>query len=487
MAGGGSNPGGKGCGVNGILVFLAALAGGTLSSLCSKIMLTMKGQGITGEYESFSTPLFQSFTMFLGMASVLLIHIAVLRFKWTFPGYDHSKPVKIPFKMYILLLAPTLFDLVATVFCMFGLKYINVSIYKMLRGSSIVFVALMKQFFLNHNLAVYKWIGIFYNVISIVLVGVTAMLSASETSSSTGASDEENNPLLGVILVLCGALVQAFQYVYEERMMTATEDLPAAPPLLIVGMEGLWGSLICLLVLYPIAFTVQGSDHGSLENLWNSLTILYNTPAIQVMFVLYFTSIFFLNIFALLVTFMLDSVWRAILDNFRPISVWIFDLGIFYFVTTTYGEQWTIWCWIQLLGLCILFYGTALYNAPNAGSIKLLGDASSCYIDCTDEYFEAEEEMSRAARAAQMDGDKLIASSQTPFSNMVSPLILMSPAAQNLPHGHRPAARQKERLEQIKEDDHFNDNELSRLVGSGKSSGKGSGKPKNSKDYGGVV
>lgn len=52
------------------------------------------------------------------------------------------------------------------------------------------------------------------------------------------------------------------------------------------------------------------------------------------MFLLYFLSIFFYNALAVLVTFMLNSVWHAILDNFRPITVWGTDLFIFYAVTT---------------------------------------------------------------------------------------------------------------------------------------------------------
>ena len=61
------------------------------------------------------------------------------------------------------------------------------------------------------------------------------------------------------------------------------------------------------------------------------------------MFLFYFLSIFFYNALAVLVTFMLNSVWHAILDNFRPITVWGTDLFIFYVVTTSFGEEWTKW------------------------------------------------------------------------------------------------------------------------------------------------
>ena len=106
----------------------------------------------------------------------------------------------------------------------------------------------------------------------------------------------------------------------------------------------------------------------------------------------------------------MSSVWHAILDNFRPISVWGADLALFYWIThQTYGEQWNMYVYeycvfhisvfvhvcynvcscsssnlrrvfkllhrepshrysyIQLGGMFILFLGTAIYN----GSVKL--------------------------------------------------------------------------------------------------------------------
>lgn len=41
--------------------------------------------------------------------------------------------------------------------------------------------------------------------------------------------------------------------------------------------------------------------------------------------------VFILNSFSVLVTYMMSSVWHAILDNFRPITIWIVELLMFYF------------------------------------------------------------------------------------------------------------------------------------------------------------
>jgi len=408
--GGGSD---ASCGLQALLVFAGALVAGTTCSLTSKMLLEMRSVGMTGEDEAFQKPLCQTLFMFLGMTFALIFHAAVLAFKIPFPGYKHQKsalsgavgrakgyssinmnhePEEIeealpptPLWMYFLLIIPALFDLVATALCMFGLTYVNVSIYQMLRGSAIVFVAILKQTVLRDRLRSFMWVGVFWNVVSIVLVGMTAMFSVS------GDEDGGGNPMMGLALILCGAFVQSLQYAFEEKVMTM--DV-AAPPLLLIGMEGLWGSIVCLFVLYPMVYMMPGDDHGSYENPWNTYALLCNSGPLQSLFALYFFSIFAYNALAVLVTFMLNSVWHAILDNFRPITVWGTDLFIFYFLGSLgMGEAWTVWSWLQMLGMFVLLYGTAVYNAPNAGSIRLLGGWYDCFMDCTDEYEEVARNM----------------------------------------------------------------------------------------------
>lgn len=156
--------------------------------------------------------------------------------------------------------------------------------------------------------------------------------------------------------------------------------------------EGFWGALICVTVLYPIAYLTPGQDvGGSFENPFNTFYMITHSSEIAWMTFLYLFSITAFNIFCVLITFMLNSVWHAILDNFRPITVWSSSLFIFYFVQPSFGESWTNWSYMQLLGLFVLLYGTAIYNAPNPGSFKLEGDLASCFIDCSDEYKELSE------------------------------------------------------------------------------------------------
>lgn len=320
-------------------------------------------------------------------------------------------------------------------------------------GSAIIFVALLKQFFLGHPLQRFKWVGIAFNVLSIVLVGLTALLSHESTPASEDAA-QYDSPMTGVVLILCGAFVQSLQYAFEEKVMNDAET--AIPPLLLIGMEGFWGTLLCLFPIYPLAYYIPGSDHGSFENPFNTIYMITHSSDIQKVFLLYFFSVLQYNILAVLVTFMLDSVWHAILDNFRPVTVWGLDLFIFYYISRSFGENWTAWSFLQLLGMGILLYGTAIYNAPNAGSLKLQGEWFSLGLDFSREYDEIEHEALPTSEDAATIRAKAFATTAilppTPsrtesiaYRQGIPPMILMSPAVANREKERRELARSIDR------------------------------------------
>ena len=308
----------------------------------------------------------------------LVMHFIVKVFRVPFPGYTHSEASSTPMWMLFLLMIPAVFDLLATALCMFGLRDINVSVYQMLRGSAIVFVAILKHFALGDKLKKFMWVGVWWNIVSIVLVGMVAVLTADDANGTNGS-----NAARGVTLILCGAFVQSLQYAFEEKVMSA--DI-AAPPLLLIGMEGFWGTVLCIFVVYPIAYYTPGDDHGSYENFENTWYMFSHSSEIQEIFFIYFFSILSYNILAVLVTYTLNSIWHAILDNFRPIAVWCCELIMYYCISTSGGEEWTKWSFVQLFGLFVLLYGTAIYNAPNSGSIELRGGLGSLFMDFSDEY-----------------------------------------------------------------------------------------------------
>jgi hypothetical protein len=166
----------------------------------------------------------------------------------------------------------------------------------------------------------FHWVGVGWNVVSIVIVGGTAMLTSGgseDAGSNAGVTPAET--LFGVGLLIAGAFVQSCQFVFEEKVMKL--DVPV-PPLLMIGMEGFWGVFFGLFVMFPIGYLLPGDDHGSYEDPFNTWAMLMNTKSLQVAFAFYFFTIFMYNVLCALVTFQLSSIWHAILDNFRPMTIW---------------------------------------------------------------------------------------------------------------------------------------------------------------------
>lgn len=420
----------KKCGFAELFVFVMAMIGGTACSICSKVMMSLHSVGMTGKVELFSKPLFQTFGMFVGMLFGLVMHWFVVRFRVPFPGYEHPPKPPVPSReiepgippseltslkpkeqppsnappstpprwMFFLIIVPAIFDLGATFLCMLGLRYLNVSIYQLLRGSGIIFVAVLKHFGLRHKLYGFQWIGVLWNVVSVLLVGLTAILSSGIQSGPAALQPTPAQAVIGVLFVLGGAFVQSLQYIFEERVMNM--DIPASP-LFLIGMEGFWGCVLCITIMYPIGYAIPGPDHGSLENPYNTWIMFKNSQAIQLMFLVYFFAIFGYNLFGILVTYMLNSIWKAILDNFRPISIWVTDLFIFYYISTSFGETWTVYSYIQLVGMIVLLYGTAIYNAPHPGSIAYRGEWWAFGLDFSNDYDDIEESI----REAELDAE----------------------------------------------------------------------------------
>ena len=121
-----------------------------------------------------------------------------------------------------------------------------------------------------------------------------------------------------------------------------------APPWLLIGMEGFFGTILSVCVVYPLAIYLPGADHGSIESLSNTITMLNNNPVLLQLSIFFCITVFILNSFSVLVTFMLSSVWHAILDNFRPITIWATQLVIYSLSGGTHGESWSRGSYLQV-------------------------------------------------------------------------------------------------------------------------------------------
>jgi len=266
---------------------------------------------------------------------------------------------------------------------------VDASVYQMLRGSLMIFSAMLSIFCLGKKLRVYHWYGIILCVIAVGMVG-TASIEDAQGSANTNVSLQ----IFGIVLIILGQFVQAMQIVTEEKMLKNFK----APPLVIVGMEGIWGVLWMVVFLLILYFTpslgedctqeaicecdwtdqctewAPDEEHFSLsttcqshslyhENTLESLKMIASSTELTGVICIYLFAILFYNISGMNVTKHLSAIHRSILEACRTLCIWLVDLLIFYAIKWNgHGEKWTKWSILQLFGFVLLVLGNLIYN-----------------------------------------------------------------------------------------------------------------------------
>lgn len=201
-------------------VFIVGLAAGTGCTIASKSLFEVTAVGSNGELQQFKPPLYQTWVMFLGMTFALPAHFLNEWYRRKTATKEELKKIEaepaVTAKTYMLLAVPSVFDLIATCLMVLGLLYTPASIWMLLRGGGIVFVALMKKYVLHHELKDFMWAGVGVIALGVGCVGYASSLGAAEASAEDGA-----NAVFGVFITLAGTFVQSVQYVYEEKVTLA--------------------------------------------------------------------------------------------------------------------------------------------------------------------------------------------------------------------------------------------------------------------------
>lgn len=349
----------------GLLVF------GSLNTLTTKIQFEMVSVGIDGKAKHFQKAWFGTFLMFLGMCIVLLIHFANVLMRNRSKGENEvrlleaGQPPVQSASFWVaakLISLPAILDLLATALCFIALYWIPPSASQILRGSMIVFAAILSVVFLKRRLLPYHWFGVGLCCAAIFIVGYANFKAASAAASESvgNSAPSEYLVIVGMALIIFGQIIQASQVVLEEKLLRGY----TIEPFQIVGMEGVWGSLAMIFVFFPILYFVPGSDEGSAENALDTWVMLKNSPSLQYLVCLYVFSVFTYNMSGMLVTYALSAVHRTMLEASRTAVIWIIDLLMHYYIapSSSFGEVWTNWSWLQLFGFVVLILGQSIYS-----------------------------------------------------------------------------------------------------------------------------
>jgi len=356
-----------------IIVITGMLVFGTCTVVIQKVIFNMEAEGVDHDVHKFEKPWFQTEVMFVGMFGCLFVYEAMRLFEHFSKKGEENQPLtsnttlqgdekkSMPlWKQYLLAVAPAMCDLTATAAMNIGLLWIPASVWQMLRGSMVVFTALFSKFFLKKPMYLYRWVGVCVVVVALCVVAISSLMTPCKTPklffSSSSEEVSTTEEVTGIILVVAAQVVQASQIVIEEHLMAGVN----LHPILIVGLEGLWGGLVCSVVLVIVYWIPAPVGEDTID----SFIMIGNNGALAGTIVAYATAILCYNLFGMYVTKVSSAVIRTILEALRTACIWVTDLFIHYVITDNpnFGEVWTEWSYLQLCGFLFLMIGMFTYN-----------------------------------------------------------------------------------------------------------------------------
>lgn len=320
---------------------------GSINTLSTKWADQMTAINSEGEQSAFNHPFLQACGMFLGEFTCIIVFFAVTMIRKSTGNTSPSliAPDYKKFPMYVFWL-PALCDMTGTSIMYLGLTLTYASSFQMLRGAVIVFTGLFSVAFLNAKLEAYKWVGIIFVIIGLVLVGI------SDFMSNDGGVTDMNAIITGDLLIILAQIIVATQMVIEQKLL----EKYSVPAMLCVGLEGFFGFITLgalLFAFYYIPAGVFGNNpRGVLEDSLDGFIQLGNNKLLLVPILGNILSIAFFNFAGVSVTKELSATTRMVLDSVRTLTVWVFSLAI----------GWQPFQYLQPIGFVVLIIGMFLYN-----------------------------------------------------------------------------------------------------------------------------
>jgi drug/metabolite transporter (DMT)-like permease len=400
---------------------------GSLSNVVGKILYSLKSPGRDGLLKPFSKPWFSTTLVFIGMFICLPCSLVWRKFlkrhSQQLPRHDgcssvgtnhsennnslseQSQPLLccednennqpeestlslesmaeasvLWWRKYDAILFPTFFDLLASGLLSIGLLYTTASMYQMLRGTEIIFTALLSVFVLHRTLNSQNTLGLALCALGLSIVGYSGVLSCkasqnnlnydllSSSFSAWSSSTSASQTLLGFFLIIGAEAVQALQIVAEEFLMSVADT--QLPPVEVVGYEGAFGLIIfSVFVLPALQFSRFGKEgNGLQEDSIESILMVSRSPQLFRYAVGFVALMAAYNLAGMMVTENMGALSRTIAETLRTLLVWGVDLFLYYMKIKgveggRLGEAWTRYSWIQLVGFSITVIGTACYAA----------------------------------------------------------------------------------------------------------------------------
>ena len=256
----------------------------------------------------------------------------------------------------LIFLIPACCNLTATSVMYIRLRVTFASSFQVLRGSVIIFTALLSVAFLHKKLYLFHWMGMITVVIGMIVVGFGDIPPVpGEVGKSTGNAIPTSLILAGDLLIIHAQIIASIQVTFEEKVVKTYK----VPPLQGVGWEGIFGSSILFILLFLFYFIPWHLPAG--YNFWQSVprfedsldtfSQIGHKPQLAVAVFGTIVSITIFNIAGLTVTQKTSATTRMVLDSVRTLCTWIISVSV----------GWQKFNFMQPIGFLLLVVGIFIY------------------------------------------------------------------------------------------------------------------------------
>ncbi|KAH7824525.1 putative Solute carrier family 35 member F6 [Monocercomonoides exilis] len=186
----------------------------------------------------------------------------------------------------------------------------------------------------------------------------STFLSHSLSAMDNGATSKKVLYILGASLILGSQVVGSLQMVLEEMLLKGK----SVDPVIMVGFEGTFGFMFNTFIALPIVHNIPGNDCGKFENVVDGLWMMTQSWLILGLSLGSVVLEGTYNVLSLTTTKHLSAVHRTIVDALTMAFVWIIMILIKLFGGGKYGESFTRWSFIQIIGFVVMVFGTLIFN-----------------------------------------------------------------------------------------------------------------------------
>jgi len=327
---------------------------GSLSTLLAKF----------ANKQEYSHPFVQTAGQFgVEFLMLVLFYIIALIEKYAFGVSEKC----LPWTKSGLLALPAFCEVLSTCMLYIALSMTSASSYQMLRGSVIIFTALISRMFFKRKLVKFQWFSLIVILLGLVIVGLSDFNSDKTPTCMTTFKDASarlvtyhppekcvDHSIMGDMMVLGAMVVYAVQQTYEEKVLKGYN----ISPLNAIGWEGFYGFSIISLMVVASAYIPTNSLLGHspsppyyLEDPIGALKTLIESPTLFITFLGVSASVPISNYFGMSLTKEMTATTRMILETLRTFVVWVVSLGL----------EWQKFYYLQPLGFVVMIIGFFLY------------------------------------------------------------------------------------------------------------------------------